>query len=86
MNAPPSPARKEELIERVARQLHASGLSAPAILFLQMNAPLSFLGSQLLFAAEPFVGWLTGDRMMHDIAYMLEEPENIERLIARLEE
>jgi hypothetical protein len=86
MNDPLRPARRDELVEDVARRLRAWGLGAPAILLLQMHAPLSFLGSQLLFATQPFVGWLTGDRLIHDLAYLLEEPENVERLIARLEE
>lgn len=86
MNAPPSPARCDELVERVARQLRAWHLTTPAILFLQIHAPLAFLGSQLLFASQPFVSGFTGDRLIHDLAYLLEEPENVERLIRRLEE
>jgi hypothetical protein len=86
MDAPMSPARRDELVDNLARRLRAWGLSAPAILLLEMHAPLAFLGSQLLFATQPFVAWLTGDRLIHDLAYLLEEPENIERLITRLEE
>jgi hypothetical protein len=86
MNAPLSHARRDEIVENLARRLRAWRLVAPAILLLEMHAPLAFLGSQLLFAAQPFVGWLTGDRLIHDLAYLLEEPESVERLIARLEE
>lgn len=86
MDAPVNPSFNGELIERVARRLHAWGLGAPAILFLQMHAPLSFLGSQLILAGQPFVGWLTGDRVLRELAVLLEEPENVERLIARLEQ
>jgi hypothetical protein len=86
MNAPVSPFPKDELIERVASRLHVLRLSAPAILFLQMHAPLSFLGSQFLLASQPFVGWLTGDQVLRDLAALLEEPKNVERLIARLEQ
>jgi hypothetical protein len=81
-----SPVRRDELVDGVVRRLRAWGLSAPAIIFLQMHAPLAFLGSQLLFATQPFVAWLTGDRLIDDLAYLLEEPENVEQLIARLEE
>jgi hypothetical protein len=86
MNPPLSPARRDELVESVSARLRAWHLSAPAILFLQMHAPLAFLGSQLLLATQPFVSGLTGDRLIHDLAYLFEEPENVERLIAHLEE
>jgi hypothetical protein len=86
MNAPLSPARRDELVESVARQLRAWHLTTPAILFLQMHAPLAFLGSQFLFAFQPFVGGFTGDRLLHDLGFLLEEPENVERLVRRLEE
>ncbi len=86
MSAPLDPARRDELIETIARRLTAWNLSAPAILLLQMHAPLAFLGAQFLFAAEPFVALVTGDRVAGELAFLTEEPENIERLIARLEQ
>ncbi len=86
MNTPLSPARRDELVDYLASRLHAIGMTGPAILLLEMHAPLSFLGSQLLFAAQPFIGWLTGERLARDLAYLFEEPKNIERLISRLEE
>ncbi len=85
MDAPLSPARRDELIEMIARRLHAWNLNAPAILFLQLQLPLTFLNSQLLLAMEPFVGLVMGDRLACELAFLWEEPENIERLIARLE-
>jgi hypothetical protein len=86
MRATLTPARRDELVDGIARRLNAWGFGAPAILLLQMHAPLAFLGSQMLYATQPFVGWLTGDRLIDDLAYLLEEPENLERLMARLEE
>ena len=85
MNALLCPVRRDELIETVAGRLRAWNLTTPAILFLQMNLPLAFLGSQMLLAAQPFVGLFAGDHLARDLAYLWEEPENIERLIARLE-
>ncbi len=85
MSAPLSPARRDELIETIAKRLRAWNLNAPAILFLQLQLPLAFLGSQLLLAAQPFIGVLTGDPLARDLAFLWEEPENIERLIAQLE-
>lgn len=86
MDASLSPARRDELVERLARQLSDWRMKAPAILLLQMHAPLAFLGGQLLFAAQPLVAWMAGDRLVRDLAFLLEDPGNVERLIARLEE
>lgn len=85
MDASLSPARRDELLDDVARRLSAWGLRAPAVLLLEMHSPLAFLGGQILFATRPFLGWLTGDRLFHDLAYLLEEPENVDLLISRLE-
>ncbi len=85
MSTPLTPTRRDELVETIARRLSAWNLSAPAIILLQMHAPLAFLGGQVLFAAEPFVATVTGNGFAHDLALLVEEPENIERLVARLE-
>ncbi len=86
MDAPLSPARRDELIDLIALRLRAWNLQVPAILFLQLNAPLSFVGSQLLLMAQPFVGVFAGDRLSREVAFLFEQPENVERLIARLEQ
>ncbi len=86
MSAPLCPARRDELIETIAQRLVAWNLSAPAILLLQMHAPLAFLGGQMLFAAEPFIALATGQSFARDLAYLVEEPENVERLVSRLEQ
>lgn len=78
-------ARRTALIERVAAQLVAWNLREPAIIFLTMHAPLAFLGSQFLIAAQPFVGMLTGDSFAREFAVLIEDPQNLELLIARLE-
>ncbi len=85
MDAPLVPARRDELVEQIAGRLRALHLSAPAILLLQMHAPLSFLGSQLLLFAQPFAGLFAADRLSRDLALFLEDQENVERLIERLE-
>lgn len=79
-------ARREELIQRLSGQLRAWNLREPAIVILSMHAPLAFFGSQLLLVAQPFLrGWM-GDRMAHDLVLLLEDPQNIELLAARLSE
>ena len=75
--------RRDELIESVARRLEGAGLAAPAVALLEANKPFSFLGSQALLFAEPFLGLLiTGTR---DWVALLEDRGNVELLISRLE-
>jgi len=78
-------ARRQELIERVSSQLRVWGLREPAIVLLTMHAPLAFLGSQIMLAAEPFVGVFTGDEFIHDFALLIEDSQNIEQLVTALE-
>jgi hypothetical protein len=77
--------RREALTEMLAERIHRAGLSAPAIFFLEMHKPLAFLGGQMLFAAQPFLGRLTGDEPARELASFFEEPANVEKLIERLE-
>ena len=79
-------ARRQELVDRVCGQLVAWNLREPAVVFLSMHAPLAFLGSQLLIAAQPFLGIVTGDEFARDFAVLLEDPESLDLLITRLEQ
>lgn len=75
---------RRDVIERVAVQLNAWHLREPALLFLTMHAPLAFFGSQLLIAAQPLLGMFTGDGFARELAELIEDPQNIELLSARL--
>lgn len=56
------------------------------MVFLSMHAPLAFLGSQFLIAAQPFLGIVTGEEFVRDFAILLQDPDSLELLIARLEQ
>lgn len=79
-------ARQQELVDRVCGQLVTWNLREPAVVCLSMHAPLAFLGSQLLIAAQPFLGIVTGDEFARDFAVLLEDPESLDLLITRLEQ
>lgn len=79
-------ARREQLVERVSGQLCRWNMREPAIVLLAMHAPLAFLGSQFLLAAQPFVGVFTGDEFARDFALVVQDPETIEQLVKRLEQ
>ncbi|MCC7164085.1 MAG: hypothetical protein IT331_16425 [Anaerolineae bacterium] len=79
-------ARRLEVIDRVCGQLVAWNLREPAVVFLSMHAPLAFLGSQFLIAAQPFLGVVTGDEFARDFAVLLQDPESLDLVITRLEQ
>lgn len=81
-----SPARRDEIIEHLAQKVQGWGLLTPAIFFLEANKPFSLLGSQLLLFAQPLLGFFATDVPVRETAALLEEQQNVERLIARLEE
>ena len=81
-----SPAHRDELIRTIAGRLRSWNLETPAILCLYMLEPLAFLGSQLILFTQPFVSPFAGDRLLRDLALLVEKPENIEQLIAQLGE
>ncbi len=78
-------SRRQQLIDRLARRIVDLGLAAPAILFIEMNKPLAFLGAQLLLVAQPFLSIGLKDADLRDFAAILEERGGVEELIERLE-
>ena len=85
MNTSLDPARRDELIKTIAGRLRALNLDTTAILCLQLLEPFAFLSSQLLLAAQPFIGVAAGSRLAQDLALLAEKPENLRALIAQLE-
>lgn len=48
--------QEEQRIREAARQVAERGLAVPAVVVLELLKPWSFVGSQLLWFAEPFLG------------------------------
>jgi len=80
-----SASRRDELIERLVSQLDAWGMVAPALMFLEANKPLSFLGSQMILLSQPVLGLIWEDNLLRDYALLLEDRDNVERLLCHLE-
>ena len=78
-------SRREQLIDRFAHRIAGLGVTAPAILFLEMHKSLAFLGAQILFAGEPFLSLAFKDTDVHDFAAIIEDRAGVEELIDRLE-
>jgi hypothetical protein len=77
--------QRDLLIERLAQKITSCGLTAPAILFLEANKPLGFIGSQALLFFQPLLGFLLGDEVIGGYAQLFEDQANIERLLYLLE-
>lgn len=81
-----SPERKEAIIEALAKRVVEMGLSLPAVLFLEMHKPLTFLASQAMTFVSPVFAAFFGFQRMNEVAAFLQERENIEALVDRIEE
>lgn len=81
-----SGARRDQLIDDLAHRLDSWSLTTPAIAFLEVHKPLSFVASQSLLALQPLLGFFLGDVSLGEYATLLEEPRSLERVISRLEE
>lgn len=78
--------QRDTLIEELAQKIHARGMSAPAVLFLEMHRPLAFVASQSLIMGSGFLAPLLGLEYTQRLVKLLESRENIVRLIDRIEE
>jgi hypothetical protein len=77
---------RDQLIELLAQKVHKKGLHTPAILFLEMHKPFSFLTGQTLILSSGFLVPLFGVGNIQHYAKLLEARENVERIICRIEE
>jgi hypothetical protein len=72
-------------IEKVAEKISNLGLTAPAILLLEANKPLAFIGSQLLLVAQPTLDLFLPRDLTKKFTNLLEDPAQFEQLIVSLE-
>jgi hypothetical protein len=81
----PSPERQKELLEKIANQIVKRKLTVPAIMFFESIKPLSFVGSQALVFLQPMVQAFLNRREYDEITLMMEERENVEKLLCEIE-
>jgi hypothetical protein len=77
---------QDELIRRLANEVSGRGLAAPAILFLEFYRPLSYLGGQCLFLAQPLLDCFVDSSALTHFAELLDNGDAVESLIRCLEE
>ena len=73
------------LIERITQRLTGWHLTTPALAFLYMNTPLSFVGSQALLVAQPLLDALLPRQVTSEWVTLFADRERVAQLIARLE-
>lgn len=76
----------DELIEKVARKMVNMRLTVPAIFLLESSKPLAFLGGQLLVFLEPFIQTLFNFKQYQRFAFLMENRDNWERLLRKIED
>lgn len=81
-----SEEERDAILERIAQGIVRRGIAAPAVLFLEMNKPLSFVASQSLIVLTPFLAPFVGIDNVYRYSRLLEQRENVERLIERIEQ
>lgn len=78
--------RSEQLIEQLAERLGHWRLTLPAILFLDVIRPLSFIASQGLLLCQPLLEFLHYGPQVTEYANLMADRTNVDRLVARLEQ
>jgi hypothetical protein len=78
--------QKEQIVETLSDQVVKRGLSAPAILFLEMHKPLARVAANAAIVFSPFIIPFMGLKPFDHYSQFVEDRENIERLIRRIEE
>jgi hypothetical protein len=81
-----TPQRRDELLLKVAEKIERFDLITPAIFFLQLSKPLSFVGSQALLSFAPMAGLFMNEKLLEEFSQVMADRENVERLMVLLEE
>jgi hypothetical protein len=81
----PSDEQRDELVERVAREIQMRGLTGPAVHFLEASRPYRPLGANAMLFFDPVLRGLFGGEDP-SASLILADDAGIELLIARLEE
>lgn len=86
ITTPLTDEQKNEVIESLAKKIAGRRLETPAVLFLDMHKPLSFIASQSMLVAMPFLAPFFGAQGVADLSKLFSERDNVEALITRIEE
>ena len=78
---------EQELVDKIAGKIVERRLSVPAVLFMEVLKPVSFLGAQTLNFFGPIIeSLMKPENRYYDFTAFLEKRENVERILQRIEE
>jgi ABC-type uncharacterized transport system involved in gliding motility auxiliary subunit len=77
---------EQELMRKIAQKVVDWQMTVPAIIFLESVKPLSYIGTQVMVFFEPFVSAVFNVRDYNLFRQMMENRENVERLLQKIEE
>lgn len=77
---------EEKFIDKIARKIVETGMDFPATVILESSKPFAFIGGQLFYMITPFLGAFNLEPSVLRYKTFFEKPENIERLLKRIEE
>ncbi len=75
----------QSLIEKASAEIKRRKMEVPAVMFLEMHKPLSFVGSQTAVALSPFLVPLFGFQGVNNYSRLFSKREYVERLIRAIE-
>ncbi len=81
-----TPERRDEMIEWMAGKVHDWGMITPAMLATEGFRPISFLVSQAVHFVAPMGDAVTGHPYASELGFLLQDRENLDRFMHRLEE
>lgn len=76
---------QDVFLDQVADFVKRAGLRVPTLMALDAGRPLTFLGGQILWLAQPVLSLLLPGKKVAQFARVLEKPEAVSALITRLE-
>jgi hypothetical protein len=76
----------EKQMDDLCRRIRRWKLTLPALLFLEIARPFSFLASQGLLLGQPLLSYLVDGSSINRYAELLADRENLDRLVGRLED
>jgi len=88
MHPPPlldiSEEDRDKIIDKIAQWIMKAGMATPAILFLEAHKPLNRVAANVMHLTSPVFGVLAP--LWDHYGVLLQDQENLEILISRLEE
>jgi hypothetical protein len=77
--------QRDQLLDKAAHEIQKRKLEMPAVLFLEMHKPLSYVASHAALAFSPFLVPFVGFDNLNNYSQLLADRENVERLLQKLE-